>query len=155
MTRVMIDPGPAQRTVVVPALADEAAAAGPVPVAAIEPAPPPASRDAEPATNRGGTQRAIGWVALGVGVLAAGGGAFFGVQTLSKKSTVDEHCAGANCDAAGLRANDDAKNDATLSTIAFAVGGVALVTGIVLLISAPSSRRGDGSALRRGLRGVW
>ena len=145
-TRVKIDPGPGERTVVVPVLAaDGAVALGPPP-------PSSASADGLGSARDGGAQRAVGWVALGVGVAAAAAGTFFGVRTLSQKSTVDEHCVGSHCDDAGLRANDGAKDSATLSTIAFVVGGVALAAGIVLLVTAPSSRP---TARAGGLGAVW
>jgi hypothetical protein len=145
-TRVKIDPGPSERAVVVPVLADDGStAAGP---------PPPlsASADSGGSSRDGGSQRAVGWVALGVGVAGAAAGTFFGVRTLSQKSTVDEHCVGSRCDDAGLRANDGAKDSATLSTIAFVVGGAALAAGILLLVTAPSAR----STARSGaVHGVW
>ena len=136
-TRVKIDPGPAERTVVVPVLTDEVASsvAGPPPAAA---APAPGG-DVQVSPHDGGTQRAIGWVALGIGVATVGAGAFFGFRTLSDKSTVDQHCVGSHCDDAGLRANDAAKDSATISTIAFVVGGAALAAGIVLLVTSGSS----------------
>jgi hypothetical protein len=145
-TRVKIDPGPGERTVVVPVLADDGAtAAGP-------PTPRSASGDGGGSLRDGGAQRAVGWVALGVGVAGAAAGTFFGVRTLSQKSTVDEHCVGSRCDDAGLRANDGAKDSATLSTIGFVVGGAALAAGIVLLVTAPSAR----STARSGaFRAVW
>jgi hypothetical protein len=145
-TRVKIDPGPGERTVVVPVLADDGATtAGP---------PPPlsASADSGGSSRDGGAQRAVGWVALGVGVAGAAAGAFFGARTLSQKSTVDEHCVGSRCDDAGLRANDGAKDSATLSTIAFVVGGAALAAGIVLLVTAPTTR---STARSGGVRAVW
>ena len=145
-TRVKIGPGPGERTVVVPVLADDGApTAGPPP-------PPSASPDGGGSARDGGAQRAVGWVALGVGVTGLAAGTVFGVRTLSQKSTVDEHCAGSRCDDAGLRANDGAKDSATLSTIAFVVGGAALATGIVLLVTAPSAR----STARSGaVQAVW
>jgi hypothetical protein len=145
-TRVKIDPGPGERTVVVPVLADDGATtAGP---------PPPLSANADSggSSRDGGAQRAVGWVALGVGVAGAAAGAFFGARTLSQKSTVDEHCVGSRCDDAGLRANDGAKDSATLSTIAFVVGGAALAAGIVLLVTAPTTR---STARSGGVRAVW
>jgi hypothetical protein len=159
-TRVKIDPGPGERTVVVPPLVDEGSVSGP-------PAPASASVgsvDGLGSMRDGGAQRALGWVALGVGVAGAAAGTFFGVRTLSQKSTVDEHCAGSHCDDAGLRANDSAKDSATLSTIAFVFGGVALAAGIVLLVTAPRSRPATTAspvtssrfgARGGGLRAVW
>ena len=138
-TRVRIEPGPVERTVVVPPLTDDGTAAGP------PAATPAAGSEAELSAHDGGTQRAIGWVALGVGVAAVGAGAFFGIRTLSDKSTVDEHCVGSHCDDAGLRANDAAKDSATLSTIGFVVGGAALAAGIVLLVT---THTGAGTGTR-------
>ena len=130
---VKIEPGPGEQTVVVPMLGDDSAAAGP-PVA-----PGGASASSE-SSHDGSAQRAAGWITVGVGVAAVGAGAFFGVRTLSDKSTVDEHCVGSHCDDAGLRANDAAKDSATLSTIAFIVGGAVLAAGIVLLVTTPRTR---------------
>jgi len=154
-SRVTVEPGPAERTVAVPPLADEEVAVAPrVALVASEPAPaaPP------PPGSDGSTQRAVGWVAMGIGAAALGAGAFFGVRTFQKKSLVDEHCMGSRCDESGLRANDDAKDAATLSTIAFAVGGAAVVTGFVLLIAAPHAPKGatTGAGPTGGVfQGVW
>jgi hypothetical protein len=149
-TRVKIAGAAGERTVVVPLLADEGApAAGPPP-------PPSAIGDGGGAPRDGGIQRAVGWVALGVGVAGAAAGTFFGVRTLSQKSTVDEHCVGSRCDDAGLRANDGARDSATLSTISFVVGGAALAAGIVLLVTAPSARSTARSTARSSaIEAVW
>ncbi len=128
-SKLMIEAGPAERSVVVPPLADEAAAAAA--------GPPPPSSQADNSDGSAGvaTQRTMGWIAIGVGGAMIGAGAFFGLRTLSEKSTVDEHCVGSRCDDAGLRANDDAKQAATLSTVTFVVGGAAVITGVVLLLT--------------------
>ncbi|MBX3189393.1 MAG: hypothetical protein KF819_20385 [Labilithrix sp.] len=115
-----VEAGPSEQSVTVPALEDAAA-----PIVA-----PPAARD-------GSTERALGWVTIGVGVAALGAGTIFGVQTLNEKSTVDANCVGVRCNAIGLKANDDAHRAATLSTVGFVLGTVALATGIVLLVTAP------------------
>jgi hypothetical protein len=142
-SRVTIEPGPAERTVVVPPLAAE----GPPSPAAPAPSEGPAPRDAS-------TQRAIGWLALGVGASAIGAGAFFGLRTLAKKSTVDDHCVGSRCDETGLRANDAAKDAATLSTVSFAVGGGAVVAGIVLLVTSPSRSAAAAAPVNGASRGA-
>ncbi len=129
-----VEAGPGEQTVVVPMLADDSSVAiGP-------PSPGAASAGSEGSSHDGSAQRAAGWITLGVGGAAVGAGTFFGLRTLSDKSTVDEHCVGSHCDDAGLRANDAAKDSATLSTIAFIVGGAVLATGIVLLVTAPRTR---------------
>lgn len=128
-TRVRINEGPSERTVIVPPLAADAETSART--AALPSAEPPPSD---------GAHRAIGWVAIGVGAAALGAGTFFGVRTLSEKSTVDEHCIGSRCDDVGLRANESAHDSATLSTIGFVVGGAAVVTGVVLLLTGGSRR---------------
>ena len=156
-SRVKVEPGPAERTVVVPPLADDepVVVAPPRPI----PAPPPPAAEPPLPVSDGSTQRAVGWVAMGIGAAALGAGGFFGIRTLSKKSFVDEHCVGSMCDDAGLQANVDAKDAATLSTIAFAVGGAAVLTGFILLVSAPSSTRTptpSAISARTGVfRAVW
>lgn len=143
-SRVTIEPGPAERTVAVPVLAADSSAAAPAATA------PSASADAS--ARDGSTQRAVGWVAIGVGAAAVGAGAFFGLRTLSKKSTVDDHCTGSRCDDTGLRANDAAKDAATLSTIGFALGGAAVLTGVVLLVLAPSHSAAASAPARSASR---
>lgn len=148
-SRMHVADGPAERTIVVPPLGDDVAAAPP-PAAVSNDSTSPAAVPA---------QRIAGWVAIGAGAVALGAGAFFGIRTLSKTSTIDEHCVGSHCDDAGLRANDDAKDSATLSTVTFALGTAALVTGIVLLVTAPSARAPSSSrgalVTPGGLGGVW
>lgn len=160
-SKITIEPGPAERIVEVPGLTDDAPAA-----------PTTAAAPDVVAGSDGSTQRAVGWVAIGIGAAALGAGAFFGLRTFSEKSTVDEHCSGTRCDETGLRANDDARDAATLSTIAFALGGAAVATGVVLLFTAPTARTAPGPAAHArptleltgmaceggasgSLRGVW
>jgi hypothetical protein len=145
-TMIEVQPGGTTRTVTVPVLKDAAgdsAAAGP----ARSEAAPARDRGATPPEDRGSGQRIGGLIAMGVGAVGVGLGAFFGVQAMNKK---DE----AGCDAsacptpasAGLY--EDAQGAGTLSTIAFAVGGVALAGGAVLYLTAPSASESAGSALR-------
>jgi hypothetical protein len=62
------------------------------------------------------------------------------LQALSKWSSAKRDC-GAGCtDGSFARTEkNDATSDATISTIGFAAGGVALAGAIVLLVTAPSS----------------
>jgi tetratricopeptide (TPR) repeat protein len=75
--------------------------------------------------------------------IAAGGGvallvgAYFGLHAASKKSDADAHCNGHFCDADGLSLQDDAHSAATLSTIAFGLGIVAVGVGAYLYYSTP------------------
>lgn len=105
--------------------------------------------DAGPASD-GSTQRTVGLVVGGVGVVGVALGGIFG---LAAKSTYDDaktHCAVDNrCSADGVSGVDKAHGQATLSTIAMGVGAAALVGGIVLYFTAPApSARPSGVALR-------
>jgi len=91
-------------------------------------------------------------------------GAVFGLGAKSKlnQSNQDGHCdAKDTCDPTGLSLRSDASNAATLSTVMFAVGGVAIAAGAVLYFTAPhpasptmglafAPAPGGASALLRG-----
>jgi hypothetical protein len=71
------------------------------------------------------------------------------VLTFTQKSAGDSHCSGAYCDASGLSSEDAAHTSATISTVAFAVGLVALAVDAVLLLTRPHAARaatGSGAA---------
>ena len=149
-------------TIEVPLLASVAIAAAPAPVPtpaqAAQPAPVPvpapqstARRDvgvtsAMPASeqpvlqNRGGTQRAAGWVLVGAGLVGVGVGAYFGARWMGDHETAGLHCPGGSCDSIGIASNDDADKQARY-VLASAGGGLAaLIVGTVLVATAPSPR---------------
>ena len=69
------------------------------------------------------------------------------------------HCQPNNhCDQVGFQARSDSKDAATLSTVAFAVGGVALAAGAVLFFTAPKGPQKAGlqvvPGLGRGAAGI-
>lgn len=76
----------------------------------------------------------------GVGVAGLAAGSYFGVTAISNKNSGNAHCSGKLCDARGLSLESDAHTDATISTIAFAAGAVALAAGAYLVLTAPSSQ---------------
>jgi hypothetical protein len=89
--------------------------------------------------DRGATQRTVGWVAGGAGVAGLGVGVALAVLAKSKDSDANLHCLTPSaCDAEGVSLGNAARSLATGSTVAFIAGGVAVATGLVLLISAPS-----------------
>jgi serine/threonine-protein kinase len=137
---------------------------------ASSPAAAPATKAAPDVPYWGG-QRIAGVV---VGVAGVGGlvvGSIFGLQAAKKSSDAAPHCLPNNarlCDAEGVSLGESAFAPATVSTIAFIAGGVALAGGVVLFAMAPSvSSKGTGSApsgrfvgLNLGLggaslRGAW
>jgi hypothetical protein len=125
-------------TVLIPKLVpDEAPKEGPKAVAAKE----------QPKGDRGATQRTLGLVAGGVGVVGVGLGVVFGLSAKSKldDSNANGHCLpSSHCDAVGFQARSDSKDAATLSTIAFAVGALALGAGAVLYFTAPKGPQKAG-----------
>jgi hypothetical protein len=89
----------------------------------------------------GDGQRTAGWLVGAGGVVAVGLGALFGLLVKSKYSEQKSDCspAPAACTkwAGANSAHSAAIRDAAISDVAFAVGGAALATGIVLLLAAP------------------
>jgi len=118
------------------------AAAAPAPALASEPAsfvePPPVHAD------RPAWQKPVGIVAMGAGVVAASVGAAFGLGAGATYDAAFEgggcERGGNTCDAAGQRKVDDARTQATLSTILFVAGGAVAATGLVVYLTAPSSK---------------
>lgn len=87
------------------------------------------------------TPRTLGKVLMGAGVVGVGIGAVFGVQAIQKSSDAKSLCDPAACtDPRALSVNDDAKSAATLSTIAFALGGAALIGGGVVWLTAKPAK---------------
>lgn len=113
--------------------------------------PPPPSTPAEPVdTSKGRTQRILGLVAAGVGLVGVGVGTYFGLQVKSKNddSNADNHCNGNVCDQVGYDARKDALTAATISDISFIAGGVFLVGGAVLFFTAPSGSSASSGAAK-------
>jgi hypothetical protein len=101
-----------------------------------------------PASDRsessGSTQRTLGFVTMGVGAVGLGVGAFFGVRTLSRKNQAESMCTNANpCDDYGVLEYENtlsyARNARNYSYIGLGVGGVAAVTGLILVLTAPKT----------------
>jgi hypothetical protein len=120
----------------------------PPPVAASAAVPPPAAPPS----------RLPGWLALGAGAIAAGVGAGFGLDAASKQSASDDgHCVARSCDAEGVRLRDAAFDSALVSTVAFAVSGVAIAAGVLVFTGVFDRRRAAalGSGPPRGLAARW
>lgn len=123
-------------------LAGALASSAPVvaPVATAEPPPvdpPRAEPAAEP--DAGGTQRTVGYILGGAGLVGIGIGTVFGFVS---KSTYDEATKSCPlgvplCNDAGVTGGEDAHGQATVSTAAFIVGGVLLGAGLVTFFTAP------------------
>jgi len=109
-------------------------------------APPPVMRPVEgPSHDPGGAQRGVGLILGGVGLAALGVGGIFGGAAFAKKGDIDAACGGSaqTCKAAPGSldsARSEQQNYARLSTLGFVVGGVAVVAGVVLYLTAPRAK---------------
>jgi hypothetical protein len=105
-------------------------------------APPAPAPDAGAATSSSwSTQKTIALVVAGVGVVGVGVGSYFGVQAFSNWSQAKNDCNSSGSCGAGTTADAEkgsAQSAATASTIAFAVGGAAIVGAGILWFTAPS-----------------
>jgi hypothetical protein len=127
-------------TVTVPAL-ESGGATAPVPAAA------PASDQAAPPRS-GGWQRPAAFVAGGVGVAGLVVGTVFGLKAKSKQSDSEAYCGPGDmtiCSPQGGQLIDEAKKAATISTAGFIVGGVGIVGGVVLYLTAGSGSKNAGA----------
>lgn len=93
--------------------------------------------------SRGSTQRTLGWVAGGLGVLGLGAGLVFELRRSSKEDERSKICpTGKNCtadDQANINSlNDDVSSAAQLETISFIAGGALIAGGVILLLTAPT-----------------
>ena len=140
----------AKVSIEIPPLADAAATPPPSPTPAPAPAPPP---DSTTPPSSGSTQRLLGLVSGGVGIVGIGVGSVFGAIAMGKNNSASGHCNGTVCDAPTVSTLNDARTDATVSTVAFAAGGVLLAAGVVLYLTAPRGAPSAGLVLSPGAGG--
>ncbi|MET0593369.1 MAG: hypothetical protein ABW133_11755 [Polyangiaceae bacterium] len=128
-------------------------------------APPPGSAPGAPApgapvrdtsvsmdsSSSGNGMRIGSYAAFGVGAVGLGLGTVFLLQSSSKRSEADDICnlPGGNCPSnrrADVEQLDkDAKNASTLSVVGFAVGGVGIAAGVVMLLMSNKSDSASAS----------
>jgi hypothetical protein len=102
-------------------------------------------------------QRPIAIAVGAVGVVGLGLGTFFGLSASSTWKDAKAACGDYpyECTQEGLDKQNSAQSKATISTVAFIAGGVALATGIVLFVTAGSGKQetaigiGPGSIVAR------
>jgi hypothetical protein len=146
--KVTVSAGADQVLVTIPAL--EAAPA------AVEPptdwrAPPPPKPDPQPDEGEPDDhlQTALGWTAAALGAGAVGAGAALWMMALSTDDESNEHCLPddpTKCTQEGADLRDEAGDLELGSVIAWVGGGALLVTGIVLLFTAPSGEENEETA---------
>ncbi len=90
------------------------------------------------------SQATVGWVLGSAGIVGLAIGSYFGLQVNSKNKQADQVCpTSVQCtqqDQTNYNsAISDAKSDRTVSILGFALGGAALTSGAILLLTAPKS----------------
>lgn len=137
-TPIKVEGGGASASVRVPALVKAAEGAAPAPTTAPANAPSgePAPLQVRTKTASAGltTQQTLGIVAGGVGIVGLGLGSYFGIRAISKNSDAEGHCPkeGFCADQTGVDLTNQARDNATASNIAFAVGAGLVAVGAVL-----------------------
>jgi hypothetical protein len=118
-----------------------------VPVLEARAEPPAAAAAAKPAVKEdvGSTQRTVGIVVAATGFIVAGIGGIFGLKATSTNDDALMHCRSApdatRCDPTGLSLTDDARTQATISTVMVTVGTAALAGGLVIFAIAPRAQQ--------------
>jgi hypothetical protein len=146
--KVDVAPKQANATLSVTLVDAPQAAPPPTPATAPPPTPSPATASPaapeQPASSWSG-QKTVALIVGGVGLVGIGVGSAFGLIAKSKNDQALQSCRTSTlCSQHGLDLTNDAKSAATVSTVAFVAGGVALAGGIVLWLTAPSSRSTTG-----------
>jgi hypothetical protein len=111
--------------------------------------PPPPAQDTGAQSSSGGTQRTIGLIVGGVGVIGLVVGTVFGLKAKSKNDQSKDECSPTDpnrCSLQGKELRDDALSAAKLGTVGMIVGGVGLVAGFTLFLTAPSDKPGNAQS---------
>lgn len=93
--------------------------------------------------SAGQTQRWLGIGVAGAGVIAAGLATYwsFSAKSAYDDSNANAHCSGSNaCDAIGAADRQSAFNKAAAATVSYIAGGVLVVGGLTLYLTAPRSK---------------
>jgi len=95
-------------------------------------------------TSVGSSQRLAGWIVGGVGLAGLVVGTVLGALAKTRYDDSSDFCQDDYCTAEGLEIRDNARSQGTAATVVFSVSAAALVTGVVLLLTAPSSDESAG-----------
>jgi hypothetical protein len=140
----------AQVSVTVPVLESlpvEAASPAAVPSTIAASVPAPSTTPAESPAS-GSSQRTIGLVVAGAGVVGLGVSGVLALIANAKKqdSLSDGHCSTATqCDATGVSLRNQAISTGDAATVAFAIGAAALATGAIVWLTVPRAPAGNAA----------
>jgi hypothetical protein len=140
---VDVSSGGAKVEVTIPALDDEGltpSTAGASSLATPADIAAPSTADGQ---GRGTTQRTAGYLVAGLGVIGVGMGAVFGLNVLAKLDERDDICPLNVCtteeDRQIRELESRAASDRTACNVALMLGGAAVLGGVALVLTAPSS----------------
>jgi hypothetical protein len=142
-----------QAHVVVPSLQDEPGPSGASASVAATPATPaktvvtplPEPSTPPPTHSDGSTQRTLGLVIGGAGIVGVAVGSVFGILAMGSESSSKNLCPTDACaSAAAVQDDANARTQATVSTVAMIAGGAVLVTGAVIFFTAPKGKAVTG-----------
>ena len=103
-----------------------------------------------PVVDHGHTKRLAGMIALGAGVVALAGGAYFGNQASSLADEVKATCAN-GCDFSAIKQKDaDGRSAAQTQWILYGVGAVGVAAGVTLYLLGKEHAPAVGVAPVRG-----
>ena len=103
----------------------------------------------------GRTQRIAGLTVAAIGVVGLAAGGYFGLRAIGHRDDATKACPNSPCsDRAGIDLNDQAKHEATTSTIALIGGGAAVLTGAILYFAAPKEAQHVGFVAAPGYAGI-
>ena len=150
--------------VTIPPLEDEAATPTPVPAAVTTASAPPGWATPPTPPERGttgSTQRIVGYFVGGGGVIGVGVGAVLGLVVISQQAERDAICpSGQRCTPDEgrqiLEIDAQARSNAVACNVALVLGTAAVLGGVALVLTAPSSTSSSsrpGTALRIGTWG--
>jgi hypothetical protein len=156
--RGALPPGPVSRRIEIPALR----AAPPQAPTAGAASPVAAAKLAAPSS----AQRTAGYITTATGIVALTVGGLFGYRAYALNQRSKGQCRDEDptaCTQQGVGLRDDAKRMSTVSTITSIAGGVLVVGGVALVLTAPSASHGEHVAVRSaslsgfrlGVQGVW
>jgi serine/threonine-protein kinase len=142
-TELAVLAGPASYELAIPTLTGSPPAAEPDPTIA-------RTEEADRTYSRaGGTQRAFGYVAGGIGLSALAAGGVLAYVAYDKNTESLDHCLRDEpnaCSPEGKTLREDAQKYANLATIGVGAGAGLVVTSLVLLLTAPSSERSTAAS---------
>jgi hypothetical protein len=139
---VEVPDGPSKSSIEIPTLAMKPVAAEPTPSgSSLSQSGMGAPRDT--VSSAGNTQKTLGFIVGGLGIVGLGVGGFLGYRAYSQNQDSLAQCRSDDpnaCTADGKSLRDDARSTAMGSTVALAAGGALVVGGLVLVLTARPER---------------